>query len=306
LIYAMMNADDEDYLNKPAAVRDRLLMVPGTGGFSIPLRMDLFTIPKVITEHTYLLLTDKGYEDSRKFRDSMWNATVNALASPTAVPQAIKPIVEVGFNYNFFQGRPLVGTFQKGLETERQFNDSTSELGKLFGKTGLVSPIAVDHLMRGMFGSVGGLVLYMTNPLLHNDPTVERPSLSLRDAAAALPGTSGFISREYETALKTDFYVLRDEVAKVVNTVNDMKTRSPQDIDSYLEKPGVEEKYSLQKATNRITQELTKIRKNIGIITNATDMTAAEKQEQIKDLRETERELLKSVDVKELREMAKI
>jgi hypothetical protein len=306
LIYAMMNADDEDYLNKPAAVRDRLLMIPGTGGVSIPLRMDLFTVPKVITEHTYLLLTDKGYEDSRKFKDSMKNALVNALASPTVVPQAVKPLVEVGINYNFFQGRPLVGTFQKGLETERQFNDSTSELAKVIGSSGLVSPIAADHLIRGMFGSVGGLALYMTNPLLHNDPTVERPSLSMRDAMAALPGTSGFISREYETALKTDFYVLRDEVAKVVNTVNDMKTRSPQDIDSYLEKPGVEEKYSLQKTTNRITQELTKIRKNIGIITNATDMTAAEKQEQIKDLRETERELLKSVDVKELREMAKI
>ena len=146
----------------------------------------------------------------------------------------------------------------------------------------------------------------MTNPLLHSDPTVERPSLSMRDALAALPGTSGFISREYETALKTDFYVLRDEVAKVVNTINDMKTRSPQDIDKYLEKPGVEERYALQRTVNRITQDLTKIRKNIGIISNATDMSAAEKREQINELREIERELLKSVDVKDLREMAKI
>jgi hypothetical protein len=306
LIYAMMNADDEDYLNKPAAVRDRLLMIPGTGGVSIPLRMDLFTFPKVLTEHMYLLLTDKGYEDGRKFRDSMQNALFNAVASPTPVPQAIKPLVEVGINYNFFQGRPLVGTFQKGLETERQFNDSTSELAKLLGSTGMVSPIAADHLIRGMFGSVGGLVLYMTNPLLHNDPTVERPSLSLRDAMAALPGTSGFISREYETALKTDFYVLRDEVAKAVNTVNDMKNRSPQDIDAYLEKPGVEEKLGMQKAVNKITQELTKIRKNIGVVTNATDMTAAEKRDAIKELREAERELLESVDVKELRQEAKI
>jgi hypothetical protein len=306
LIYAMMNADDEDYLNKPASVRDRLLMIPGTGGLSIPLRMDLFTFPKVLTEHMYLLLTDKGYEDTRKFRDSMQNALFNAVASPTPVPQAIKPLVEVGINYNFFQGRPLVGTFQKGLELERQFNDSTSELAKLLGSTGMVSPIAADHLIRGMFGSVGGLVLYMTNPLLHNDPTVERPSLSLRDAMAALPGTSGFISREYETALKTDFYVLRDEVSKVANTINDMKNRSPQDIDDYLEKPGVEERYGLQKTVNKITQELTKIRKNIGVITNATDMSAKEKEEQIKDLRETERDLLKSIDVKELREMAKI
>lgn len=305
LIYAMMNADDEDYLNKPAAIRDRLLMIPGTG-MSIPLRMDLFTFPKILTEHAYLLMTDKGYEDTRKFRDSMKNALYNAIASPTPVPQAIKPVLEVGINYDFFQGRPLVGTFQKGLEVERQFNDSTSELAKVLGGTGLVSPIAADHLIRGMFGSVGGLVLYLTNPLLHNDPTVERPSLSPRDAMAALPGTSGFVTREYETALKTDFYVLRDEVAKVVNTVNDMKNRSPQDIDAYLEKPGVEEKLGLQKAVNKITQELTKIRKNIGAVTNADDMTSSEKQEAIRELRETERELLKSIDVKELRQEAKI
>ena len=306
LIYTMLNADDDDYKNKPAAVRDRLLMIPGTGGLAIPLRMDLFTFPKILTEHMYLLMTDKGYEDSRKMRDSMKNALANALFSPTVVPQAIKPILEVGINYDFFQGRPVIGTFQKQLELERQFTDSTSELGKIFGSTGLVSPIAADHLIRGMFGSVGGLVLYMTNPLLHNDPNVDRPSLSARDALAAMPGTSGFISKEYETALKTDFYVLRDEVAKVVNTINDMKTRSPDEIDKYLDKAGVEDKYALKGTVNRITERLTKIRKGITQVTNDTDMTSKEKQEYIKDLRQTERELLESVDVKDLRKEAKL
>ena len=306
LIYAMINADDDDYKNKPAAVRDRLLMIPGTGGLAIPLRMDLFTFPKILTEHMYLLITDKGYEDSRKMRDSMMNALANALFSPTVVPQAIKPIFEVGINYDFFQGRPLVGTFQEQLELERQFTDSTSELGKIFGSTGLVSPIAADHLIRGMFGSVGGLLLYMTNPLLHNDPSVDRPSLSARDALAALPGTSGFISREYENALKTDFYVLRDEVAKVVNTINDMKTRSPDQIDKYLEKEGVEDKYALKGAMNKITERLTKVRKAITQVTNDTGMTGKEKEDSIRDLRQTERELLESVDVKDLRKEAKL
>jgi hypothetical protein len=306
LIYTMMNADDDDYKNKPAAVRDRLLMIPGTGGLAVPLRMDLFTFPKILTEHMYLLMTDKGYEDSRKMKDSMKNALANALFSPTLVPQAVKPILEVGINYDFFQGRPLVGTFQKQLELERQFTDSTSELGKIFGSTGLVSPIAADHLIRGMFGSVGGLLLYMTNPLLHNDPTIERPSLSARDALAALPGTSGFISREYENALKTDFYVLRDEVAKVVNTINDMKTRSPDEIDKYLEKEGVEEKYALKGAMNKITERLTKVRKAITQVTNDTDMTGKEKEEAIRDLRQTERDLLEGVDVKDLRKEAKL
>jgi hypothetical protein len=307
LMYAMMNGDDEDYINKPAAVRDRLLMIPGTG-LSIPLRMDLFTIPKVITEHTYLMMTDKGYEDSRKFRDSMSNAFANAILSPTVVPQAIKPILEVGINYDFFQGRPLIGTYQKGLETERQFNDSTSELAKVLGSTGLVSPIAADHLIRGMFGSVGGLVTYMTNPLLHSDPDVPRPEMSLRDAMAALPGTSGFITRENENALKGDFYVLRDEVTTVANTINDMKARSPTQLDKYLEDETVQERLGLSKGVNEITEELTKIRRAISYITNAPEeeYSAAEKREEIKTLKDAEREMLKEIDIKALRAQARL
>ena len=308
LLYAMLNGDDEDYENKPAVVRDRLLMIPGTGGLSIPLRADLFTLPKIITEHTYLLLTDKGYEDGRKFRDSVKAALGSALLSPTVVPQAIKPLVEVGINYNFFSGRPLIGEFEKKKETAQQFSDTTSEIAKLLGATGLVSPIAVDHLMRGMFGSAGGLVIYMTNPILHSDPNVDRPSLSLRDAMATLPGTSGFISREYESGLKNDFYVLRDEVAKVAATVSDLKTTSPEKIEEYLSSEAKMTRFGLAKDVNKITDALGKVRKAITYITNrpASEMSSSEKQEAIQELRQTEREILKTINVKELRKMAQV
>jgi hypothetical protein len=63
---------------------------------------------------------------------------------------------------------------------------------------------------------------------------------------------------------------------------------------------------SLQNTVNQITEELTKIRNNISVITNSSDMTAAEKRDAIREMREIERDLLESVDVKELREMAKI
>jgi hypothetical protein len=308
LIYAMMNGDDDDYLDKPAVVRDRLLMIPGTGGLSVPLRADLFTIPKVVTEHMYLLITDKGYEDGRKFRDSIANILGSSLLGPTAVPQAIKPLVEVAINHNFFTGRPLVGEFEKKKETARQFTDTTSELGKWFGSSGVISPIAADHLIRGMFGSAGGLAIYVTNPLLHSDPNVDRPTMSWREAAAALPGTSGFISREYESGLKNDFYVLRDEVSKVANTMADLKARSPEKIDEYLSKDEIMERYGMAKGVAKMTEQLGKIRKNISRITNApnSEMSGDEKQEAIKEMRMLEREMLKGINIKELRAQAKI
>ncbi len=306
LLYTMMNGDDEDYLRKTTTIRDRMLMIPGTGGLGIPLRMDLFTIPKVITEHTYLLLTDKGAEDGRKFRDSMKAALGTALLAPTPVPQVIKPIVEVAINYDFFQGKPLIGQWQKGLELDRQFNDSTSELAKLFGETGMVSPIAADHLMRGMFGSVGGLTILLTNPILHSDPMVERPELSIKEVIAAVPGAGSFMTKEYESSLKTDFYVLRDEVDKVANTLNDLKKRNPDQIDAYLEKEGVIDKLALEKTVTAVSKHLSKIRANITYIRNApsSEYTPAEKAAEIKDLREIEQDILKSIDIKDLRKSA--
>ena len=253
----------------------------------------------------YLMMTDKGYEDGRKFRDSMKAALGTALLGPTAVPQAIKPLVEVGINYDFFQGRPMIGVYQQKLDTERQFVDSTSELAKILGKTGMVSPIAADHLIRGMFGSVGGLLLYATNPILHSDPNSPRPSLSERDALATLPGAAGFMSKSSESALKKDFYTLKEEVDRVANTMNDLKTRSPHEIESFLANDENMARLGLVKSVNAISGNLSKIRKAIAQTTNS-NMPADQKQEQLKSLRETEEAVLKGVNVKALREMGKL
>ena len=67
-------------------------------------------------------------------------------------------------------------------------------------------------------------------------------------------------------------------------------------------------RYGLSKGVNKITDQLGKIRKAITFITNqpSSEMSSAEKQEAIKELRETEREILKTINVKELRKMAQV
>jgi hypothetical protein len=170
----------------------------------------------------------------------------------------------------------------------------------------MISPIAADHLIRGMFGSVGGLVLYMTNPLIDSFQGVERPQMSVRDMIATLPGSSAFVSKESETGLKNDFYVLRDEVSRAVNTLNDMKARSPQEIEEFLSKEENVKLIGMQSVTNKITQQLTTIRRQISTISNlpSSQMSSAEKQRIIKELRDSEEQMLKAVDVKQLRNLA--
>jgi len=307
LFYTMMNGGDDEYEKTPTAVRDRTLNVPGTGGLRIPLRPDLFLMPKVLTEHLYHLITDTGFSDGAKFRKSVADGIANAVLSPQPIPQAVKPALEVAINYDFFQGRPLIGQFEKKKEAERQFNDNTSEFSKMLGQFG-VSPIAADHMIRGMFGSAGGLFLYTTNFMINNDPDVPRPELSFRDALSSLPGTSGFVTKASENALKTDFYALRDEVEKTKNTYNDIKLRSPQELEKFLSDEKNIARLGLAKGTEKIGEQLSKIRRAVSQITNAPEdlYSASEKKDAIKELREVEKEMLKSVNLPELRKQAQM
>ena len=318
LIYTIMLADDPDYLKKQTVVRDRMLMIPGTGGLGIPLRSDWYTMPKILTEHLYLLITDKGYEDARKFRTSMFNALMNSLLSPTLIPQAVKAPIEVGINYDFFQGRPMVGEFEKKKEAERQFNESTSQLAKLLSKAPVyynfergqwqgLSPIAIDHLIRGMLGTMGGAVSYASNFML-SDPEVERPTISTREALATFPGASGVFTKDQEAGLKNDFYVLRDETAKAAATFSDVERRSPEKLKELISDKDFMAKYALSKDVEGIARELSQIRKDIAQVSNLPKdiMTREEKDKLIKKLREAESTVLKAINVKKLRKDAKL
>ena len=318
LLYSIMLGDDPDYLKKQTVVRDRMLMIPGTGGLGIPLRSDWYTMPKILTEHLYLLITDKGYEDARKFRTSMLNSLANSLLSPTLIPQAVKAPIEVGINYDFFQGRPLVGEFEKKKEAERQFNESTSQLAKLLSKAPVnynfergqwegLSPIAIDHLIRGMLGTMGGAVSYASNFML-SDPEVERPTISTREALATFPGASGVFTKDQEAGLKNDFYVLRDETAKAAATFSDVERRSPEKLKELINDEKFMAKYALSKDVEGIARELSQIRKDIAQVSNLPKdiMTREEKDKLIKKLREAESTVLKAINVKKLRKDAKL
>ena len=308
MLYAMMMGDDEDYEKKPTPTRDRLLMIPGSGGLGIPLRADAFVLPKVLAEHTYHLITENGMTDGAKFRASLASLLANSVLSPTVVPQAVKPITEAVLNYDFFQQKPLVGTYQAKKDLSRQFEDSTSEFSKVLGKTELISPIVADHVIRGMFGSFGGLFLQVTNPLIAEMAGVTRPSMTLRDAANAIPNASAFISKEYEVGLRKDFYALKEVTDRAAATLSDMKARSPHEIEAYLSDPEVRQRVAMAPVINRISNQLTDIRKKVNLITNVEtkEMTDDRKEELIKQLREQEFQLLKNINLRKLREMAQM
>jgi hypothetical protein len=252
-------------------------------------------------------LSDNGYSDGAKFRKGMATVLANSVLSPNPVPQAIKPLVEIGINYSFFEGRPIVGFFEQNKEAGRQFSESTSEMAKLFGNLG-ASPEKVDHFIRGYFGSVGGLVLWGTNFFIEGEPGVERPSITFEEALQTMPGVGAFRQKPNENALKVDFYELRDAVAKAKNTYDDIKLRSPEGLEAFIEDETNVARLAMEKGVTKIADHLSKIRRARQQISNMPEsqMSSTEKQERIKELKEVELEMLKAVDVKSLRAQARL
>jgi hypothetical protein len=301
-MYAALASDDEDYQKMDPTIRDHHLLIPGTS-FMLPLRSDLTLMPKLVAEYTYLGMTDNAFTDGKKIRRAMGDSLANAVMSPTAVPQAFKPILEVATNHNFFTGRSIIGQHLAGLETEKQYTASTSEFAKFIGSSGLIAPVNVDHLIKGYLGTTGGLGLQLTNTVVNGVKDQPRPEKSWHDAIASTPGLSPFVAKEYGNADKNDYYELRDEVSKAVNTLNEIKKYGTVE----EAKEYITEKQDLLKVkdqVNAINNQLTKLRAYERQVIEAPEskMDAEKKGQEIERIREMESKMLGNVH--RLRQMA--
>ena len=293
-IYAAICADDDDYQKMDPTIRDRHLLIPGTG-FMLPLRPDVFILPKLAAEYAYQDITDQGFTDGKKMRRGMFDAVTNAILSPTVVPQVAKPLLEVMTNYNFFTGRPLVGMGLENKITAEQFTNNTSELAKFLGKAGVIAPVNIDHLIKGYTGTTGGIMLQATSAAVNIGSNVPTPEKSLQDTLASTPGLSAFFVREHGAAMKNDYYELRGEVDKAVATYNNMnKTgRTEEAKEFYAEN---KELFAVKTQVNTIERQLTKLRDRSKIIYASTKMSSEEKGAELERIKDTEDRMLANIN----------
>ena len=220
-IYAMVVADDEDYQKMDDKKKLNSLVIPGTG-VHIPVASEIGLLVKALPELTYQYVTREGTNnplDATKLRGAVGNAIGDALLSPNLTPQLLKPAVEVITNHNFLTGTPLIGYHLLRKATSEQFNESTSELAKLLGSTGLISPINVDHLMKGYFGTMGSLGLSTLDSAVNQFSDIKRPA----DAWYKNPVISPFMNDPRFKDQVNGYYDLLKESDQVTLKLNDLK-----------------------------------------------------------------------------------
>jgi hypothetical protein len=230
-LYAMVSGGDDDYERAGEEVRNRNFLL---GGVKVPVAPEFLAL-KVGVEKAYRLATDQEFETGAKAARAELSALGGLLIGMgDMTPTMIKPMLENATNYSFFSGHNLVGFNQMSKDVNLRFNEGTSEFSKglsnimqdVGGNTFNISPIKMDNLIRGWFGTMGKDFLYTVDMMVGDKPAAKWNQLPL---------AGGMFYDMEGGALKSDFYDLKDEADRARNTLNDMKKNNPEAVRDYTE-----------------------------------------------------------------------
>jgi hypothetical protein len=174
LAYAFMMQDDEDY--KKAKPEERysnffvhIPFVKDPLKLPVPFEVGLLFmgLPQAMVDVAMGNAT--GKEAAKAIGKLMLNS------APGVIPAAPKPIVEAFYGETVFG--PIESAREKMLEAGQRFRPGTTELAKTLGSvTGTVgiSPLLIEHFVRGYTGGLGVALMSTLNPLLRDSAEGEK------------------------------------------------------------------------------------------------------------------------------------
>lgn len=162
MAYAAAMQDDEAYKNATDQQRALNWFMPLPGldePLRVPIPFELGYLFKVLPETVInVAFGDESVGDAAKAFAGLLHQTV-----PFGIPQAVKPAIEVATNHSFFTDTAVEAGRERGMQPAERMRENTTELAKLLGKAGLLSPIQIDYLIRGYTGGLGLTIASIPN-----------------------------------------------------------------------------------------------------------------------------------------------
>jgi len=304
LVAAANGAEDEQE-KKARQIRDRLIMIPGTGGMGIPIRMDIWAIPYFMGQDAYHIMMKHEFVDFKSVTASLAAAVKGSLLPPTeGVAQIVRAPVEAALNKDIHNNRDLVNPTLRRLDPEMQFTKATSELAKVLGEMGGVAPIKIDHVIRGYFGTTATLFNIFANGVIADMRGIPRPSETVREKLSKLPSIGVGIGKEDDSGAGaiSDFYEMSDDIRTVIDTAKNIARTDMPKAEAYLEKN--KNKLVGSEAISKALSTLRNAENDIlnapaQSIENPAGMSSAEKATALKEINAERKGLTK--DIREMR-----
>ena len=280
--YAVMMEDDEAYKNATPDQKygNWFIRLPGLDEpIKVPVPFEIGYIFKAIPEAMYnSMTTEHGGEEAVKAFKQILLQTIPG-GSSYGIPQAAKPLIEVGLGKSFYTGRDILSAREKDLLPEQQYRVNTSEAAKLVGSTLGVSPIKIEALVSGYTGTMG---LAFLQAISLGVPSKETPERAVR-RLSEYPILGGAFQPNDAGGIINSVYERMNDVLQVKNTVNELlKDGKVQEAEALITKRGSE--YMQSELANTFKTNMNMLTQAERAIA-ASKMTPEAKREQLDNIR---------------------
>jgi hypothetical protein len=218
-------SDDEEYQKQEQETKDNNWIIPAIGA-KIPIPFEVGVLFKLIPERiaAYIFGNDTGQD----LKDAMFRSAMSTFAF-NPVPQAVKPVFEAAYNFNTFTWRPIVGQGMEEVAPQFQTGPGTSNVSNAIGKALGLSPMKVDHVLKGYTGTLGMYGIDVLDAVMDQFGDSPKPSKRFEQ----MPVLKRFLVDPEARGNVTQYYQLKDAVDTVVRTMNLLEKTS--ESDEYLE-----------------------------------------------------------------------
>lgn len=312
--YAAMMAGDDEYESLDDSIRDSRIILPFKidGALaSIPLPRDLAFMFKAIPERIVNYVRKYGTEEEQNGMlviGELMRQGLLTIATPSVIPSAVTPVLENITNKSFFLDRPLESQSQQSIDASLRYGRGTSEVSKEIGNglavvakqfsdMGLdstadmfkVSPIKIENLLRGWFGTSAALALAMGDSMLAPERTAKSPH---KEVLAQLTGLSAMMTDPVGRKQLNEFYDLYDKTSEFKKSLSKLEKTDPEAAIKYgRERVPEMEVADYMEILHKDIQELNA---TIRLIDSDKDMTADQKLKAVSEIVREQNEIAKA------------
>lgn len=293
-VMAAFMADDEDYKDVPMSDRIANIILPlgdGEHNIKLPLNFELGTVFWALPQRLIEYMNNDI--DGRELKEALQAMVLHN--TPPYFPQVAKPIVENVTNYSMFRKGPLESAAQQRIEPGQRVNDSTSGVAEAIGGATNMSPIKIQNVLEGYFGTLGGFALDMTDKLLGLD--ANKPA----SAGNRLPFISSFVVDPNRSNARNNIYDLKEFSDEVYSTANKLEAEGDLDrLHDYLDKKspaGITNRqlYEYREDVNAVAKVFADLNKEERAV-KASNLPPQQKRQEIDALRQKGKEFAKEIE----------
>ena len=285
--------DDDDWKKREDWDRDNSWWFKiGDTAYRIPKPFEIGAIGTIAERSVELVISDEM--TGKRFADRMRDLLMHNLSmNPT--PQLVKPMIDLYANKDSFSGRDIETQGMERMRPEDRYNERTSEVGRFLGSLGLpnpaqlmmgrvesLSPVQIDHLIRGYFSWLGTsattVLDYGLRPMMDRGETPER---RLRDVflvgnfVESLPsGSSRYV---------TEFYNQAKEIEQMYASYQQAMKEGDAEKAEEIKEEGTD-KFAKRGLFNAVKRQESEISAQMRQIERDKTLSAAEKRERLSDL----------------------